>query len=360
MRILAGFVTVLIGVLLLAVPASAETCASSDGARYLCGVSNPEDLVAVPGTSWLLGSNATFDPARQGSLVLIDRAGKTVRTLFPGAIETAADKRDYPDCPGPLTIGPFAPQGINLQKVGSEYRLLVVNHRPREAIEVFAVHPARADLDIAWIGCIALPPGDFANSVAGLSDGGVAATWEVAAEDLGHAAITDPVPVMAHLEPGKVSGHVALWHRDRGWTKVPGSEGSVPNGVEAAPDGSAVWAAMWGDHKIVRFSLRGAEAPVVLPVDYMPDNLRWGSDGYLWSAGQAGTPQGMTQCLMTSGCRLAYSIMRIDPKTAKATPIAHPDTLPLFDGSSVALQLGYELWMGSLHGDRIAILPVPE
>jgi hypothetical protein len=359
MRNFAKFLAVLIGILLYAAPASAA-CQSSDGARYLCGVSNPEDLVAVPGTNWILGSNATFDPAKQGSLVLIDRAKGTVRTLFPGALEIAANKRDYPDCPGPLAAGPFAPQGINLQKVGGEVRLLVVNHRPREAVEVFAVRAGKADLAIAWIGCIALPPGDFANSVAGLPDGGIVATWEVAAEYFGNRAIADPVPIMAHLRAGQVSGHVALWHRGQGWTKIAGSEGSVPNGVEAAVDGSAVWAAMWGDHRIVRFPLKGQEAPAVLPVDYMPDNLRWGSDGRLWSAGQAGTPQGMTDCLMTAGCRLSYSIMRIDAASAKATPIVHPDTLALFDGSSVAMQLGDELWMGSLHGDRIAILPVPK
>ncbi|MFC3444472.1 hypothetical protein ACFOKF_25370 [Sphingobium rhizovicinum] len=56
--------------------------------------------------------------------------------------------------------------------------MLVVNHGGREAIEIFAVdyRDTRKQPALRWQGCLAMPAGHVANSVASYSDGTVIAT----------------------------------------------------------------------------------------------------------------------------------------------------------------------------------------
>ena len=61
-------------------PTQATTaCAPANGLNFVCGAQNPEDLVPVPGTRWLVASGM-----REGAgLKLVDTADKTARLCLP-------------------------------------------------------------------------------------------------------------------------------------------------------------------------------------------------------------------------------------------------------------------------------------
>src|SRR5215831_11234589 len=78
----------------------AASCTPSGGLSFICGIQNPEDLVQVPNTRWLVASGM----APGSGLHIVDTRAKTVRNLYaPGAASTVrADKTRYANCPGPL------------------------------------------------------------------------------------------------------------------------------------------------------------------------------------------------------------------------------------------------------------------
>jgi hypothetical protein len=61
-----------------ALDAKAPSCSPDAGLTFICGVQNPEDLVAVPGTRFLLASGM----APGAGLNLVDTRAKVVRPLY--------------------------------------------------------------------------------------------------------------------------------------------------------------------------------------------------------------------------------------------------------------------------------------
>jgi len=148
---------------------------------------------------------------------------------------------------------------------------------------------------------------------------------------------------------GENNGQVWEWHTGTGWKIVPGSESAGPNGLEISKDGKWLYIGGWGSQSVIRLS-RG-QTPVKkesAPVGFRVDNLRWAPDGTLLAAGQGGTAPSQTS-----------NVVKVDPATLKFRELVrYPYTDP-FTVSTVAIQLGKELWVGSARGDRIAIFPLP-
>ena len=80
-------------------------------------------------------------------------------------------------------------------------------------------------------------------------------------------------------------------------------------------------------------------------VGFRVDNIRWAPDGTLLAAGQGTAPA------QTS------NVARVDPKTLKFEELVRYPNNPSFASGTVAIQMGSELWVGSVRGDRIAIFP---
>src|SRR5216684_5656113 len=59
-------------------PRPAASCAPTNGLNFVCGAQNPEDLVPVPGTRWLIASGMTAG----AGLKLVDTDSKTVRACL--------------------------------------------------------------------------------------------------------------------------------------------------------------------------------------------------------------------------------------------------------------------------------------
>ena len=160
--------------------------------------------------------------------------------------------------------------GLNIRATGAgRARLHVVGHGAREAIEVFDVDTAAgASPQLTWIGCVLMPEGLAANSVASLADGSLLAT-------VLFMPGTDFAQAVVRREN---TGAVFKWSPgDAGFSLIEGSELPANNGIEASADGSEFYVASSGLHTIVAFAntnpTRQLRSTAPLPFKAMPMSL---------------------------------------------------------------------------------------
>jgi sugar lactone lactonase YvrE len=287
-------------------PAAAASCDPDGQLRYVCGPVNPEDVIQLGDTRWLLTSGMDGPlnggaPAR-GHVYLVDTAAKTWVDWFPGAAPAFRhDTTMFKDCPGPLDITAFSAHGLALrQRSTGRFQLYVTAHGAREAIEVFDVDATGARPAITWVGCVVLPEKVLANSVAILPDGGFVTTQFMDRSLSVNEAF-------GQVTSGQINGKVYEWHPGGKVEAIAGTELSGANGIVVSPDGRTLYVAAYGTHEVVRFE-RGAGAvrKQVIDVDITADNLRWTAGGKILAAGGVhGGPPGST----------GWAVLEIDPQT---------------------------------------------
>jgi sugar lactone lactonase YvrE len=318
-------------------------CAPVENVQFVCGQQSPEDLVAVPGSPWIVAG--AFSGT--GGINLINVGDRTTTVAYPAATsKERLDSKIYDTCPGPPDAADkakFATHGLALRAGrNSRHTLYAVHHGGRESIEVFEVDARGKTPVLTWVGCAVAPEPIGLNSVVALPDGGFIATNFL---PRGVDAAT-----RAKMLAGENNGELWEWHTGKGWKIVPGSEASGANGVEVSRDGKRLYVAAWGSQSFFRIS-RG-QTPVkrdTIPLGFRVDNIRWAPDGSIFAAGQGGTPPGM----QTS------NVVKIDPETLRVQEVLrHPNSAE-FGSGTVAVQVGKEIWVGSFRGDRIAIFPAP-
>src|SRR5882672_7914522 len=333
-----------------AAPRPPVDCSAYGELNYVCGPANAEDIVRLGATDWLIVSGMTplQGPPTPGKIYLVDRTTKAYEELFPGvAVKFETDYATFGECPGPIDTRRFSAHGLALrERAAGVYRLYMTSHGDREAIEAFDVDATSAKPEIAWVGCVVLPEGTFANSVAMLADGGFVTTK--------FSDPTDP-DAFARIGRGEVNGNVYEWHPGGKVTAVPGTELSGPNGIELSADERYLWVAATGTREVVRFDRRAAPiAKTSVAVDVGPDNLRWGAAGKLYTIG--GNYVSPAECA-TPPCSTGWSVVEIDPEALRATRVAGADQNAALQGASTALPVENELWIGTYSGDRIGYLP---
>jgi sugar lactone lactonase YvrE len=226
----------------------------------------------------------------------------------------------------------------------------LVHHGFRESIELFEIDVKPASPAFTWIGCVVAPEGTNLNSVAPLPHGGFVAT---------NPYNRDIPDARNRAGKGEPAGEVREWEPGKGWTIVPGSESAGPNGIEVSSDGAWLYINLWPARKMMRLS-RG-QTPVkkdVVDVPFHPDNMRWQSNGTLLSAGHdAPTMARATECLRVTCNDAAARVARWDPKTLRVEEAVRYPSDDVFFGATAALQVGKEIWIGSVRGDRIARYP---
>src|ERR1700758_3713243 len=115
----------------------AADCSPDGKVKFVCGMLNPEDLVAVPGGDWVVASGMNG-----GAIHLINTHDYRTLSAFPSASARARlDARIYASCPGPIDPNEkekFSAHGINL-RAGRDgvHTVYLVHHGFRESIEVF-------------------------------------------------------------------------------------------------------------------------------------------------------------------------------------------------------------------------------
>lgn len=335
-------------------PATAEgDCEGSGDLGYICGPKNAEDVLPLGGTKWLLTSGmngAMFGTGDSGHIYLVDRENKTYEEFFPGARPGFShDKATFAGCPGPMNPDNFSAHGLALQQQSADkYRLYITSHGEREAIEVFEVTTTSGKPVITWTGCVPLPEKMWANSVTILSDAGFLAT-----------KFMDPTAANAFADifQGKMTGGVYEWHPGGEVELIPGTELSGANGIAVSPDNKKMYVAAFGGREIVQFDIsRRPVGKKTSSVDVMPDNIRWGDDGLLYTAGNN---QVSPEECSSPPCEAGWSVFSIDPETLSIKKVTGVGGGTDIQGASSAVAVDNEIWIGTYNGDRIGYLPKP-
>ena len=346
----------LLAVLLLLSPvlvfAADEECESSADYQFLCGMQNPEDLVRVPDTRWIIASS--MRPG--GGLYLIDSKKKTWSEINLGEkLQHRQDMALYGACPGVPVAENLITHGLHLRPgENRQSALYVVAHGARESIEVFEVDASAAEPALTWVGCLMSPGGMQLNSVTSLADGTLLATIPVIPKE------GEAVPRL-----GDITGSAFRWSPgDSEFTAIEGTELPYPNGIEVSEDEKEFYIASSGLFKVLAFSntsparlLRQTEE-----FDILPDNLHSGDAGRLVTAGMvhADPVCGVVQQTdplsleVIVACARPFQALSVDPATMAVETLASGPANPHFSNVTMALSVAGELWIGTFAGDRVA------
>ncbi len=331
--------------------AAEAACSPVKDVHFICGVTNVEDFIAVPGTQWVFGSDLAAAPP--GHLYLFDTKTHRAHHIEPSSMNL--DKKRFPDCPGPIDPAKFVSHGVDLTPPrNGKATLYVVNHGGRESVEAFDVDLTKGAPKIAWVGCVVAPPKFWPDAVAALPDGGMIVTslWDP----------TDPNRVQK-LSNGEVVGALDEWHAGKGWSPVPGSEGmSGPNGVIVSPDGKTVFIGVWSGHNITRIKLGGGKPEVKsVPTKILTDNVRWSPDHKtVYAGGQDATVKQVLECFESSkeNCDVPFKIYAMDPESMKLKDLVPSGVYGVLGAGTGAIRNGNELWVSTFRADRIGIFPM--
>jgi len=300
----------------------------------VCDQQAPEDLVAL-GPEWVVASAYSGT----GGVALIRVSDRMTFTAYPAAsARNRPDAKIYPTCPGPPSTDRFLTHGVYVQPGnGPLYKLFVVGHGAREAIEIFEVDTSSATPVATWIGCVVAPDPIGLNSVRGLPDGGFITTNFLPRGGTREAT--------QQMMGGEQNGELWEWHTASGWVKVPGSEAAGANGVELSDDGKTLYVAAWGSQSFFRLS-RGATPPQRddVPLGFRVDNIHWARDGSLYAVGQAASN---------------WKAVKIDPRTLAVRDVVIQADTAEFGAGTAVVEVGNKLWAGSYRGNRIVIIPAP-
>lgn len=345
----------MIGLVLAAALAGATpdvACGADSEFAYVCGPERPEDVLALPGTPWLIASGF----ARGAGLKLVDTRGRSFRKWFTGTPDQIApDRKRFAQCPGPVDPALFNARGLSLREVApGRWQLLVVNHGGRESIEVFEVRAGTSEPSVTWRGCLPMPEGQVANSVASFADGTVLVT-----------VLTRPGTAIADFVQGRTTGAVWQWGAGAsGFVQLPGTELPGNNGLEVDPDDQRFYVVAFGWRAVLVFDRRQPGGPIerIEAPDFMPDNIHWTGGRLLLAGMRYDEPAcgGLRKIVDGKAdpmlCHRGWVVGELDLQNRRIATFAYGRPQASFNGLSSAALLNDELWLGSFQSDRLAVL----
>jgi hypothetical protein len=313
------------------------SCAPNGKIGFVCGLAPVEDMVAIPGGRWILGSAMA---AGAGGVYVIDAKTHKAKAA---SLSFGPAQKPFAGCAAP-DMKLLRTHGLELRAANDDvHTLYAVNHGGRESIEVFRVDMRARSPMLTWIGCLMMPKGASGNAIAALPGGGLALTkFMDAADEQG----------IDHILAGRVTGTVYIWKPGAGFKELPGTQLSGDNGLAVSRDSKWLFVTDYGNKAVWRVALDGTGKPTRAAVDFRPDNLRWAPDGKINVTGQY-VEQSNRNDLH------GWSAVKLDPATMAITPYVKVPGTAAFDNGTVALQVGKELWIGTYRGDRVAYLPAP-
>jgi len=352
-------------------PQATTACAPTNGLNFVCGAQNPEDLVPIPGTRWIIASGM-----KEGAgLKLVDTDARSARPFYTGRpAQLGPDKTLFPNCPAPPDAGTFNAHGIYLRRAQAPglYRLYAVSHGLLESIQVFSVDVRSAEPSLTWTGCVPMPEGDkaYANVKAQASSSRVAANSVAAFSDGTIIATVPQRPGSTNAQRlrGESTGDVVEWKPGTdSFRVVPGTQLAGNNGIEISIDEREFYVVSFGTHTVVVFSrqdprspLRQSQAP-----GFMPDNLRWSGDRLI-AAGPmydepacGGTRLAVVDNPVLTSCHRGYVVAQLEPRTLAWTVLAYSVPNPNIAVVSTGVVMGDTLWIGAASSEGIGYQPLP-
>lgn len=328
-------------------PQEAE-CKAEGGLSFICGPQRPEDIAVLPGERWLIASGM----AKDGGLHLVDVRNKRWRR-WTAAFSGTPDPR-FPDCRRPPATGQFIAHGLALVPGrAGRARLYVTGHGEREAVEIFDIEAKGTEPALAWRGCLRASKDVEFNSVAAARDGTILAT-----------ALHLHGKSLADAFDGKATGAVFEWRPGYpAFREIAGTSLAANNGIAFSEDGKTVYVAASAARQVVAFR-RGKNWRKLWAIDVgnlLPDNLRWGPDGKLYTAGMVDDEPGCGGPVRTKngavdlmGCVRGFAVAAISPRTRTVQAVLASPPLAGYAGAATAVPAGGYIWMSSFFADRLA------
>ena len=331
---------------------SPPSCAPAMGLNFVCGMNQPEDLIQIPGSKYLVASGM----GDNGGISLIDTDAKTARRFFTGA--ATPDAKMYPNC-AKVPEG-FNSHGLALRpaQVSGTYTLYSVTHVPFESIQVFGVDARGTSPAIGWKGCVRLPADFKANSVTAAKDGTILVDVQM------HGGATDFIS-------GNITGGVWEWTpKTKALRLLPGTELAGNNGIEISPDEKEFYIAVSGTQTVAIYARADTARPVrqVRTPWFNLDNIHWSGDRLI-AAGMmfdepacGGTRKQIQDAHGDLTCHRGWVAAQLDPKAMTWKILAYGEPNPAFGGIATALVMDKTLWLSSFQMDRAAwrTLPAPK
>ncbi|MDX9874099.1 MAG: SMP-30/gluconolactonase/LRE family protein [Spongiibacteraceae bacterium] len=307
----------------------------------VCGLQAPEDIALHPDGRHLLIAltNGPVYYAPSG-IVLYDTQQHRQRRL---AISVAEAEWGEEGCVPPSDEFDF--HGIDVHRLeDGTVRLLTVNHRQRESVEMFEVQQEGNEItSLVWRGCVRTGTEYMMNDVAGFGDGGFLVTFMAPL-----AALKD----INNIRPG-ITGHVMRWTPDAGLSKLPGTEGAYNNGIALSADEHYAFYAHWTGFRLTQYDLQQSRVVAEAELPIMPDNVTVDSDGTVYTVG-FNSLDDAKRCLGSgfADCSNDWHAVAIESDTMAVDTVVLRQELPFF-GPTVAVPVGGWLYIGALTGDRI-------
>ena len=323
-------------------------CVPKGNARPICEFTNPEDMVALPGGQAILLGEYGGSPEVPGGLLVFELESEKQHTVFRGGQGNGAAEPGWgdPNCATPPGKA-FNAHGMDLvRRDDGRLQLLVVQHGSREAIELFEVIGSGADWRVEWRGCVPAPPKAWLNSVAGVSNGDFYTTQMT---PIGYDLTQDL--------SSDITGHAFAWSQSElSYRKIGGTDGAMPNGIVTSPDGRFIYMNATTEHSVRKVEVATGRELGRATVD-TPDNARWAPDGRILIASFSRhlTAQDFGACVSTKqgACGLPFKIVALDPDSMTIVETLYANEGAPMGAGTVGLRVGDELFIGSMHGDRI-------
>ncbi len=355
-----------IGIALVLAASCLPGCSVPDGTRItdcvdrgelhpVCGMQSPEDIAIVPGGDYLLLSELGSMGKRPGRILAYNVNDESWAPLYPDATLASA-ARGIPQGDASCTEPPGAalsPHGSHLvQLADGSWRYLVVNHGGREAVEIFSLTAAQnSEPALQWQGCVFPAGNTLINDVVGLGNG-----------DVIYTRMFHPDDFLGELRGmlGFRSGDVWRWGKAAGTRLLPGTTGSLTNGIEISADERFVFINQYMDKEIQKYDLAAEKVVGRAPVANA-DNSAWGPGGELWLASQAADVASYVTCTRDPGvtCGMAFEIVALDPETMQSRVIFQHQGPPM-GAATVATPHRGKVYIGSFLGDRLLVVPMSE
>ena len=228
-----------------------------------------------------------------------------------------------------------------------------MGHGAREAIEIFDIAVSADGPVLTWKGCVPMPEGLAANSVAAFADGSIVAT-----------VLLMPGKSFLDSVAKRPTGAVFEWTPgSNGFVQVVGTELPGNNGIEVAPDGREFYVVSSGLQTVVAFSHGNPARQLrsTRPLPFTPDNVHRGPDGRLFTAGMAndvpecgGAPGPEHDLSRLATCPRGTIGVAIDARTMRDEVIVETPAVAAFSNATMVLPMEREFWLGTFSGDRIA------
>lgn len=277
--------------------------------KYIKGIQNPEDLVQIPHTQWIIASGM----APKSGLYLVDNQTKTAQRWF-------APKADQPSALYPESLPQPHPDEmqihcISLREVSKgKYYLYAVNHNgfdqniTRETIEIFQVLVEKNTPTLTWLGNVPMPKDEkgrylAGNGVVSGADGSIYVS-----------VMMHPENTLEEMFAEKTTGAIYRWTpQTRQFEKLQGSEFSGNNGIEFSKDGQFIYIVhMRNISKLTNTNPVKVLKTNRLDYDEM-DNLHWHKNTLITTGALRETCGEKT----TFECLKDYHITTINPKNLK-------------------------------------------